>query len=135
MKLTLTIPGRLPGLNEMIDEARSNKFKSAKQKKQYTELVACCCKVAKIPNMKRVNLDITWYEPHRQRDPDNTQAAVKYIWDGLVTAGVLSNDGWGQQGTVTHHMAVDKDMPRVEIAITEVVEKPFTPSKYTDSAY
>ena len=118
--MLVTIPGRLPGLNEIIDAARASKFKSAEQKKQYTELVAWCCKAARIPKMKRVNLDITWYEPHRQRDPDNVQAAVKFIWDGLSTSGALPNDGWGQQGTVTHHMAVDKERPRVEIEITEV---------------
>ena len=117
--MLLTIPGRLPGLNEMIDAARTSKYESAAQKKQYTELVAWCCKAARLPKMGKANLDITWYEPHRQKDPDNTQAAVKYIWDGLVMAKVLDNDGWGQQGTVTHHMAVDKNRPRVEIEITE----------------
>jgi len=112
-----TIPGTMPGLNEIIDTARLHKMRSADQKKTYTELVMWCVKKAKIPRMKRASLNITWYEPDRRRNPDNIQAAVKYIWDGLVNAGVLENDGWKQQGAVTHRMAVDKCRPRVEVEI------------------
>lgn len=120
MGLTIIVPGRLPGLNEMIGAARQNRFGSAKQKHSNTELVAWCAKQAKIPRMQKASLAITWYEKNRQRDPDNVQSAVKYIWDGLVVAGVLPNDGWQQQGPVSHIMAVDKVNPRVEIEITEV---------------
>ena len=120
MGLTIIVPGRLPGLNEMIGAARQNRFGSAKQKQANTELVAWCAKQAKIPRMQKASLAITWYEKNRQRDPDNVQSAVKYIWDGLVVAGVLPNDGWQQQGPVSHIMAVDKVNPRVEIEITEV---------------
>lgn len=118
--MLLIIPGTMPGLNEMIDAARSNKYKSSVQKRAYTEIVAWYAKQAKLPKMDRVALKITWHEPHQKRDPDNVQAAVKYIWDGLVFAGVLENDGWKQQGPVTHNMRVDKVNPRVEIEIQEV---------------
>lgn len=118
--MLMIIPGRFPDLNDMIDAARKSKFDSARQKKDNTELVAWCAKKAKLPKMKRVSLLITWFEPHMKRDPDNVQAAVKYIWDGLVTAGVLTNDGWKQQGPVQHIMAVDKEKPRVEVEVLEV---------------
>lgn len=117
--MLLVIPGTMPGLNEMIDEARIHRMRSAEQKKLYTDLVMWYAKKAKVPKMERVSLNITWYEPNRRRDPDNVQAAVKYIWDGLQAAGVIVNDGWKQQGQVKHTMAVDQIRPRVEIEITE----------------
>jgi len=120
MGAVIVIPGTMPGLNEIIDEARTNRYKSAEQKETYTRLVAWYAKKAKIPKMVKVSLNITWYEPHKKRNPDNVQAAVKYIWDGLVNAGVLINDGWGQQGETRHIMRVDKLRPRVEIEIKEV---------------
>ena len=113
--MKLIIPGRLPGLNDMIDAARASRYGSALQKQVNTELVAWCVKKAKIPKMDRASLKITWYEPNMKRDPDNVQSAVKYIWDGLVTAGVLTNDGWKQQGPVQHIMAIDKNKPRIEV--------------------
>lgn len=40
--MKLIIPGRLPGLNDMTDAARRNRYESAKMKKEYTELTAWC---------------------------------------------------------------------------------------------
>lgn len=122
--MLLTIPGTMPGLNEMIDAARIHRMRSAEQKKMYTELVMWYAKKVKIPRMGRVSLNITWYEPNQKRDPDNVQSAVKYIWDGLVAAGVLANDGWKQQGPVTHIMQIDRDKPRIEVEIMEVLKMP-----------
>jgi Holliday junction resolvase RusA-like endonuclease len=118
--MKLTIPGRLPGLNEMIDAARENRYASAKMKKEYTELVAWCAKAARLPRMEKVDLVITWHEPNKRRDKDNIMAGQKFIWDGLVEAGVLPNDGWNQIGDITHRFRVDKANPRVEVELIEV---------------
>lgn len=118
--MIMTIPGTMPNLNDMINDARTNKFKSAAQKHYYTEMVAFCAKKARIPKLKRVGLNITWYERNKRRDPDGVQSGgLKYIWDGLVMAGVLENDGWGQQGQVVHTMAVDKNNPRVVVELVK----------------
>lgn len=118
--MKLTIPGRLPGLNEITDAARGNRYASAKMKKEYTELVAWYAKSARLPRLKRVDLVFTWYEPHRQRDKDNIMAGQKFILDGLVAAGVLDNDGWNQIGDITHRFRVDRNNPRVEVELIEV---------------
>lgn len=55
-----------------------------------------------------------------RRDPDNIAAAVKFIWDGLVEAGVIPNDGWKENGGWSNHFEVDKDNPRIEVVIKEV---------------
>ena len=118
--MKIIIPGTLPGLNEMISDARTNRMRSASQKKTYTELVMWCVKKAKLPAMNRINICITWYEKNKKRDPDNVQAGIKFILDGLKEAGVIINDGWKQIGPITHEMQVDKNNPRVEVEITEV---------------
>lgn len=120
--MKMIIPGRLPGLNDMTDAARINRYESARMKKQYTELVAWYAKRAKIPHIDRVDVIFTWLEPNRQRDKDNIMAGQKFIFDGLVVAGVLKNDGWRQIGDVVHRFAVDKHNPRVEVELTEIRE-------------
>jgi Holliday junction resolvase RusA-like endonuclease len=120
--MKLTIPGRLPGLNEITDAARGNRYASAKMKKEYTELVAWCAKAARLPRMEKIDLAITWYEPNKRRDKDNIMAGQKFIWDGLVQAGVIENDGWKQIGDILHFFAVDKANPRVEVEITDISE-------------
>jgi Holliday junction resolvase RusA-like endonuclease len=119
--MKLIIPGRLPGLNDMIEAARKNKYESANMKKAYTELVAWCVKSARLPHLSSpVDLVFTWYEPNRKRDKDNIMAGQKFILDGLVTAGVLTNDGWKQIGDISHRFRIDKYNSRVEVELIEV---------------
>lgn len=118
--MKLIIPGRLPGLNEITDAARTSKYESANMKKAYTELVAWCAKSARLPHFDRVDLVFTWYEPNRMRDKDNIMAGQKFILDGLVTAGVLTNDGWKQIGDITHRFRNDKHNPHVEVELIEI---------------
>lgn len=118
--MKLIIPGRLPGLNDMTDAARRNRYESAKMKKEYTELVAWCAKRARLPRFDRVDVTFTWLEPNRKRDKDNIMAGQKFVLDGLVVAGVLTNDGWKQIGDVTHRFRVDKHNPRIEVELIEI---------------
>ena len=91
----IIIRGGLPGLNEMIDTARRNRYESAKQKKKYTklvekELIAQHC----IPDKPHTSLGITclWIESGRARDPDNVRVGIKYVLDAMVNTGVLMDD-------------------------------------------
>jgi Holliday junction resolvase RusA-like endonuclease len=118
--MKLIIPGRLPGLNDMIEAARRNRYESAKMKKKYTELTAWYARSARLPRFDRVDLVITWYEPNQKRDKDNITAGQKFILDGLVQAGVIANDGWKQVGKITHDCQVDSKNPRVEVELIEV---------------
>lgn len=59
--MKLIIPGRLPGLNDMIEAARRNRYESAKMKKEYTELTAWYARSAGLPRFDRVDLVITWF--------------------------------------------------------------------------
>ena len=91
----IIIKGGLPGLNEMIDIARRNRYESAKQKKKYTKLVEKELVVQHcIPDKPYTSLGITclWIESGRARDPDNVRAGIKYVLDAMFNMGVLKDD-------------------------------------------
>lgn len=100
MTYTLHVPGRLPDFNELVGAAKGyggKGFGYAKLKRQWTDTIALLAKAAKIPHLERVSIEFRWQEANRRRDPDNVAAGGrKLILDGLVVAGVLENDGWGQ---------------------------------------
>lgn len=81
MKLTLEfdLP---PTLNDMINLARTNKFKAALDKKEWTERIANESE-GSIQFPSKVWMSFTWYLKNFGRDADNVQAAKKYILDGL----------------------------------------------------
>lgn len=118
--ITLVIPGRLPGMNEITDAARGNRYIAAKMKKEYTEMVALYAMAAKLPRMEKVDVMILWHEPDKMRDKDNIHAGIKFILDGLVKAGIIPNDNWAHIGDITHKFDVDRRNPRIEVILEEV---------------
>ena len=114
----LVIEGELPSLNEIIDAAKQHYGSYSTMKKANTNAVAWPAK--KLPVYEAVELEVIWYCKNKRKDPDNIAAAVKFIFDGLVKAGRLKNDGWKQNKGWTNKFKVDKENPRVEIVIKEV---------------
>lgn len=121
MDIKIVIPGTMPGFNEIVEVSKQGRGKYQPyndMKRENTESVAWLSK--KVPKKKKIFLDITWIEKDKRRDPDNIASAVKFIWDGLVEAGVIKNDGWKENGGWTNKFEVDKDNPRIEVIIKEV---------------
>jgi Holliday junction resolvase RusA-like endonuclease len=116
--MVLKIPGRLPGLNEIIDAAKSHFGEYASMKETYTNMVGWLAK--KLPTYEKVALIITWYEPDRRRDPDNIMAGQKFILDGMVQAGTIPNDSQKHIKGILHRFDVDKKNPRIEVEIADV---------------
>lgn len=119
-KYKLVIPGQLPTLNEIINEAKAHWNNYRVQKEDSTDKVAWAAIEAGLPRLNAVKLDITYYRKNRRNDPDNIAAAKKFILDGLVAAGVLENDGWKQVRGWTEAWEVDKKNPRTEIILEEI---------------
>lgn len=119
------IPGRLPGMNEFHHECNRHRMAGAAMKK--TAMEQCMwsmleCKKKKV-HFDNCSVDITWYEPNKRRDPDNISAfGRKVIFDALQQMGVISNDGWKQISSITERWKVDKQNPRIEIVLTEVIK-------------
>jgi Holliday junction resolvase RusA-like endonuclease len=120
MAIKLIIKGTLPTMNEIVEVSKQHWSKYSDMKHTYTNLVAWQAK--SLPAIQnKINVVITWYCKDRRQDKDNIMAGQKFIFDGLVAVGRISNDGWKQIGDVTHKFEVDKHNPRVEITIEEIV--------------
>jgi hypothetical protein len=51
----------------------------------------------------------TWIEKDKRRNKDNIAFAKKYIFDGLVNAGIIKNDGWSEVRGFTDEFQVGKE--------------------------
>jgi len=100
-------------LNSYIRAERANKYYSAKIKKEQTEMVGWIAKGLKLT--PPLHITFNWFCKNKRKDPDNIAFAKKFILDGLVMVGVLTNDGWGEIAGFTDVFKVDKKNPRVEI--------------------
>lgn len=112
------IPGRLPGLNEIIAAAKDHYGAYVSMKDTYT--TQCAWYAKKLPRHGRVDVHITWHEPNARRDPDNITAGQKFILDGLVVAGVIRNDSQKYIKRINHEFEVDSANPRVEVELVPV---------------
>lgn len=117
----LVIDGALPGLNDYISAERTNRYRGAAVKKQWTDVVAVAAKKWLTPIPKHcfpVTFRFRWYEQNRRRDKDNVSAfGRKVILDGLVQAGILPNDNWNYVDGFSDEFYVDAENPRVEIEV------------------
>ena len=114
----ITIPGELPGLNEVIAMSKSHYGRYSQSKRRHTETVAWLAK--QLPAMERADIAIHWHCKSKRRDKDNIATGAKYVLDGLVMAGVIRTDGWKHIGGITHTFSVDKANPRIEVELREV---------------
>ena len=121
--MMLVIEGRFEGMNEIVKAAKSHPQVYAKMKRDNTLAVAITASMQGLePVACPVIIHFTYYEVNKRRDPDNFVAgAHKFILDGLVEAKVLPKDGWGEIAGFTDTWTVDKEKPRVEVVIEEVL--------------
>lgn len=118
----LTIPGRLPGLNEYTEANRTAAHKGAKMKQdsQYTVMWHIRAQLPKLRIEKPVFLLFTFYEKDRRRDRDNVSSyARKVIQDALVKAGTLEDDGWDHVTGYLDRFEVDPGNPRIMVQFIE----------------
>ena len=114
--INLIIPGELPDLNTIIAAAKDHFGQYSTIKLDSTNIVSYLA--IKLPKgLPRVHVVCHWYCKDRRKDPDGVSGGVKFILDGLVKAGVLENDGWKQIAGIEHRFSVDKQAPRVEVAL------------------
>lgn len=93
MTQELFIPVRLPSLNDFIGAMNRNRFIGNKMKREYTELVSTYAKANRLGHFTEpITLEFQYTEPNNKRDGDNIVFAKKFILDGLVEAGVLTDD-------------------------------------------
>jgi Holliday junction resolvase RusA-like endonuclease len=117
------IPGRLPGLNEIIGSARTAWADSAKQKKKWTQACALAIGPAHIGSFSGVCVSFDWYEKDNRRDPDNVMAGQKFIFDALVAQGWLEDDTRKCVKSISHRFHTDAANPRIEVDLWAAEDK------------
>lgn len=121
-EIKLVIPGRLPGLNELIDAERTHRQKGAKIKRDAESVIRWCIRqqLRKARPKTPVTLHYLFVEKDRRRDKDNIAGfAHKVIQDSLVKEHILHNDGWDYISGFTDAFSVDKGNQRIEVIIQE----------------
>lgn len=128
MTYTYTIPGRLPGLNDLLKVrwgAETTRFWNHRIKKKATSQCAQWAVAGLVPKFtKPIVLEINWIEPNRRRDVDNIRTGAKFILDGLVQAGKIPNDTQAWVARITDEFNVDPKTPRVVVKIREADGEP-----------
>ena len=126
---TLTIPGRLPGLNEYTNTCRTNPQKGnrMKQEAQTAIMWQIMAQMRRCKFEGPVFLLFTFYEQDRRRDKDNVSSfARKVIQDALVKTGTMEDDGWDHVTGYLDRFEVDKENPRI---VVEFIEQEVQPCK------
>ena len=115
--MAFTIPGKLPGLNEYIKACRTGAQVGAQMKKKQQKYVAGFIPKAE-PFTDPVIIKIKYCEPNKRRDPDNISAfSRKVIFDALVDAGILKDDGQDEIERIVESWRIDKDDPCIIVEI------------------
>ena len=121
----MTIPGRLPGLNEYTRACRAHPMAGAKMKREAQDAVLWCARAARLrPHGGTVRVRYQFFEaPARKgarlRDKSNIASfAVKVIEDALVEAGLIPDDGWDEVAGYSCEFARTSD-PRIVVTIED----------------
>lgn len=121
---TITISGRLIGLNEYINAERTNLYKAANMKRQLEQdtIAATYIALDRGTIHKHTNpceLWVTFVEPNHRRDLDNISFCIKGIQDALVKCGVFQDDSTKYIQVLHYTIAFDAKNPRVIVTIKE----------------
>jgi hypothetical protein len=112
------LPGRLPGLNDLLFTSVGARIRHQKGPKAAVSLLVAVQRIK--PFERPVRLSFEWHEPNMRRDPDGFCAGgAKVAIDALVSAGTLKGDGWRYIAALTHTWRVAKE-PGVWVTLEEV---------------
>lgn len=128
MTQRLFIPGPLPGLNEILKLAnkRIKKWNAYDDlKRQWGRIISLYIREARlVPVEGPAFFTFVWCEAHRRRDLDNIAVARKFIFDALVEAQILKNDGWAHVLGWQDAFTVDPLKPGVFVTISKQEQRP-----------
>jgi hypothetical protein len=115
-------------MNEIIQACRSRSY--PRLKARWTNDIVWMIKASSPPKgLTRVRCEFEWVHPNKRHDPDNQEAAQKFIWDSLSAprggkpgAGVIPGDGWAQNAGSSHTHRIG-DKPGVWVTVVPVSER------------
>lgn len=118
-----TVRGRLPGLNELIEANRLNKYAGAAMKKEADALIRLCIRSAMArgecwPVRDQCAVLFYWFERSHRRDLDNIFSAKKFILDAMRAEGLIKNDSQRYVGALADRFTLADDD-----GVTVVIER------------
>lgn len=117
MRQTFTVYGAFCSLNDYLGMSWQGRYKA---KDHYDDMVCAAAKVARIrPVRGRIKYHVHWVEKNHRRDLDNVAFGKKFIQDGLIKAGILSNDTHHEISGFSDSFSYDSKHPRIIITIEE----------------
>ena len=117
MEQTFEIPGRFVSLNEFLDMHYHDRKTT---KREHDVRVACAAMAAGVrPCGRRITYHVHWVEENRRRDLDNVAFAKKFIQDGLIKAGIISNDTHHEIAGFSDSFGYDSKNPRIIVTLKE----------------
>jgi len=94
----LWLPGRFPGLNDLLGAKSSQKGNwnaYADLKRRHYGQIKLLCQAKRVEPVGPGYFTFLFIESDRRRDPDNIAAGgIKLIFDSLVGADVMKGDSW-----------------------------------------
>lgn len=120
--LIITIPDKLPSLNEYVKACRANAHAGNKMSREAHYL----CRLGMLRHhgktLNRVHITFKWFEKNKRRDKDNVAFAKKFILDALQEEKIIKNDGWHEIEGFTDEFYISKENPHVEVILKEMKE-------------
>jgi Holliday junction resolvase RusA-like endonuclease len=125
VKQKLIIPGKLPGMNEIIDgskycvynNGKKKMYKYTVDKRHFEKKVADLCVIQNLKPVDRVRLKVEFKERRLSRDPDNIQAGIKFILDGLVKANILKDDDFSHVREIQYNFRTNAEHDEIKVEI------------------
>lgn len=107
-------------MNTYIAAEKRNRYVGGKIKKEETDHIYYCCLEQRLQPMKSpVKMTYNWTAKNRKKDKSNIVGfARKVIEDGLVNAGVLSNDGWNDIDSFSDTFALIEGDNKEGVSVT-----------------
>lgn len=119
----VTIPMKLPSLNQYINVCRTNPYMASKFKKDIERDISVF--LSGLPKFEKpIKIHFHWVEDNRKRDIDNIAYSKKHILDAMVKCGVLTDDSRNYVTSFTDTFEFpgkkEKKEAHVDLEISEV---------------
>lgn len=112
-------PADLVSCNSYIDAMNRNRFVGASVKKQQTNLIWTECKLQRVQPITQFPVRMIYqWKTYGRTDGDNLAFTQKSIQDGLVLAGILSDDNQKIIRRIVHEFEVIKKPEEEEVVLT-----------------
>lgn len=112
-----TIPNRLASYGELMATCANNSAALRDRERYNVKLVRWAIREANLEEVRgRVSVHVHWVEPSSSRKFSHVAAAVVFIEDALIAAGIIKNP-IGQIECIYSTFAMNAGDPRVEVTI------------------